>query len=76
MIAYTYIIATIENFAVSSKIMYIVSSQSKFVLFDLLITVNFSKYKKTLYYTSCIWVKKYLVITFMKMNVFVKLFLS
>jgi len=47
MIAYTYIIATIENSAVSSKIIYIVSSQSKFVLFDLLITVNFSKYKKT-----------------------------
>ena len=72
MIAYTNIIATIENFAVSSRIMYIAPSQSKFILFDLLITVNFSKYEKTLYYTSCIWVKKYLVIAFIKMNIFVK----
>ena len=63
MIAYTHIIATIENFTVSSKIMYIVSSQSKFVLFDLLITVNFSRYKNTILYFLYMSKK---VITFMK----------
>jgi len=39
-----------ENFIIPSKVNYIciASSQSKFVLFDLLIIVNSSKYEKTL----------------------------
>jgi len=57
--------ATMKNFIVSSRINYvcIAPSQSKFILPDLPIAVNFSKYC-----VSCVRVKKCLIAAFMKMN--------
>ena len=42
------------------------SSQNKFVLPDLSITINLSKYGK--HCVSCVRVKKYLMTAFIKMN--------
>ena len=49
-IIYTNIIATMEDFTIWSRINYtcIASSQSKFVLPNLPITINLSKYEKAL----------------------------
>jgi len=61
--------AIIKNFVVLKKIdyTYMASSQNRFVLSDLLITVNLSKYEKK-HYISCIRMKKHFIVAFVKIN--------
>jgi len=68
--SYTNIVTTIENFIISSRVNYtcIASSQNKFVLPDLSITMNFSNVRR--YYISYIRVKKCSIAAFTKMNNF------
>jgi len=67
-ISYTNIIAVIEDFVVLNKINYvcIASSQNRFVLPNLPIAMDLSKYEKVLCFY--VRVKKYLIVAFMKIN--------
>jgi len=69
IIPYTNTITAMKDFVALKEINYIcmASSQNKFVLSNLLIAVNLSKYVKRLY-VLYIRVKKHLIAAFMKMN--------